>query len=56
MIWPGEWEDFIVFRDARNAIAHTYSEQRAQSVVQLASGFADNVEFLLGQLKVKLSD
>ena len=50
--WPG----FGRFREARNAIAHTYDEQKALSVVELAKEFADEARFLLEQLKRSLDD
>ena len=41
--WPG----FGKFRDARNAIAHTYTEQRALAVVGWAKEFAAESHFVL---------
>jgi nucleotidyltransferase substrate binding protein (TIGR01987 family) len=50
--WPG----FGGFRDARNAIAHTYDEQRALAVVTMATEFAVEGRFLLDNLKRRLND
>jgi nucleotidyltransferase substrate binding protein (TIGR01987 family) len=50
--WPG----FSKFRDARNAIAHTYTEQRALSVVGWAKEFAAESHFLLEVLERRAFD
>lgn len=50
--WPG----FSSFREARNAIAHTYDEQRAVKVVGTAKEFAGEAHFLLGTLKGRMDD
>ena len=51
----GEWEAFSAFRDARNAVAHAYSEAKAIRVAELASRFADEAQFLFDKLKERLS-
>lgn len=45
------WPKFREFRDARNTIAHTYTEQRALEVVAFAQDFANEAAFLLKQLE-----
>lgn len=45
------WPAFRKFRDARNTVAHTYTEQRALEVVAFAKEFADEADFLLGELE-----
>jgi len=50
--WPG----FGKFRDARNAIAHTYDQQRALHVVAMATEFAEEARFLLNKMKERLAD
>ena len=40
----GEWESFAAFRDARNAVAHTYDENKAIRVAEQASPFAEEVQ------------
>ena len=50
------WPDFGKFRDARNAIAHTYNEERALAVVAIAAHFAEEAHFLLENLKERLTD
>ena len=45
------WPAFRKFRDARNTIAHTYTEQRALEVVAFARDFADEAAFLLAELE-----
>ena len=50
--WPG----FGRFREARNAIAHSYDEQRALKVVAMATEFAAEARFLLDNLKGRLGD
>jgi nucleotidyltransferase substrate binding protein (TIGR01987 family) len=51
-----EWEQFVSYRDARNEVAHTYSEARAMRVVQLAEPFAREAQYLLDRVKEKLRD
>jgi nucleotidyltransferase substrate binding protein (TIGR01987 family) len=50
--WPG----FSKYRDARNTIAHTYNEQRALAVVELAKDFALEARFLLDGLERRHTD
>lgn len=50
--WPG----FGKFRDARNAIAHTYNEKRALEIVAMAGEFAAEARLLLNNLRGKLAD
>jgi nucleotidyltransferase substrate binding protein (TIGR01987 family) len=50
------WPAFGRFRDARNAIAHTYNEKRALEIVALAGEFAAEARFLLNNLKGQLAD
>ena len=50
------WPAFRKFRDARNMIAHTYTEQRALEVVAFARDFADEASFLLVQLERRQVD
>jgi nucleotidyltransferase substrate binding protein (TIGR01987 family) len=50
--WPG----FGRFRDARNAVAHTYDEKRALEVTRMAKEFAEEVRFLLDQLEGRVAD
>jgi nucleotidyltransferase substrate binding protein (TIGR01987 family) len=50
------WPEFGKFRDARNAIAHTYNEQRALSVVAFAKDFARETHFLLDNIKRRMTD
>ena len=50
--WPG----FGKFRDARNAIAHTYNEEKALAVVAMAGNFAEEAHALLENLKRRLTD
>jgi nucleotidyltransferase substrate binding protein (TIGR01987 family) len=50
--WPG----FGKYRDARNAIAHTYNEKRAMAVVEFANEFASESRFLLDSLERRLAD
>ncbi len=54
-VLKGEWEDFAAFRDARNAVAHTYNEAKAIRVVELANRFAEEVRFLLDKVRERLS-
>ncbi len=49
-----EWETFVAFRDARNGVAHAYSEARALRVVDLAHSFAEEAQFLLLRVKERL--
>lgn len=46
-----EWEEFAVYRGARNAVAHTYSEAKAIEVAATAARFADEAQFVLDQIK-----
>ena len=48
-----EWEEFVKFRDARNQVAHTYSESKAVHVVELAHYFAAEAQYLLDRIKEK---
>lgn len=48
-----EWEEFAAFRDARNAVAHTYSEAKAIAVVTVAARFADEAQYVLDQVRTK---
>lgn len=50
------WPAFGRYRDARNAIAHTYDEQKAIAVVRMARDFRDEARYLLEELKESLSD
>ena len=50
--WPG----FGKYRDARNAIAHTYNEDLALAVVAMAFDFAQEARILLENLKLRLGD
>ncbi len=50
------WPVFGSFREARNAIAHTYDEQRAMQVVATAREFAGEAHFLLENLKRRMGD
>ncbi len=50
------WPAFRRFRDARNSIAHTYTERRALEVVAFAREFADEAAFLLDRLERRQSD
>lgn len=50
------WPEFAKFRDARNAIAHTYDEGRALAVVNMAEEFADEAAILLENISRRLSD
>ena len=50
--WPG----FGKYREARNAIAHTYDEQRALAVVSMASDFAEEARVLLRNLQTRKLD
>ena len=50
------WPAFRRFRDARNTIAHTYTEKRALEVVALAREFVDEADYLLTQLERRQSD
>ena len=50
------WPAFGKFRDARNTIAHTYTERRALEVVAFARDFADEAAFLLDQLERRQAD
>ncbi len=50
--WPG----FGKYREARNAIAHTYDEQRALAVVTMASDFSEEARVLLRNLKTRQLD
>jgi len=45
------WPDFGAFRDARNALAHTYNEDKAVAVVAVAAHFAEEAHPLLENLK-----
>jgi nucleotidyltransferase substrate binding protein (TIGR01987 family) len=45
------WPEFSRFRAARNAIAHTYNEQRAREVLAVAKEFAGEARILLNNLK-----
>lgn len=47
------WPEFGNFREARNAIAHTYDEVRAQAVVAVASNFAAEARTLLANLHAR---
>ncbi len=49
-----EWEEFVRFRDARNGVAHAYSEAKALRVVELAHAFAEEAEYLLLHTKERL--
>ncbi len=51
-----EWEQFSVYRNARNAVAHAYDELKAKRVVQLAPGFAAQAQYLLASVREKLND
>jgi nucleotidyltransferase substrate binding protein (TIGR01987 family) len=46
-----EWEEFATFRDARNAVAHTYSEAKAIAVATVAARFAEEAQYVLDQVK-----
>ena len=50
--WPG----FGKFRDARNAIAHSYTEERANEVLGWAKEFAAEAHFLLKALERRAAD
>lgn len=50
-----EWEEFVRFRDARNGVAHAYSEAKALRVVEVAHAFAEEAEYLLLHTKEKLN-
>lgn len=50
--WPG----FGEFRDARNAIAHTYDQEKALAVVAIAVRFAEEAHALLKNLKMRLAN
>jgi nucleotidyltransferase substrate binding protein (TIGR01987 family) len=50
------WPEFSRFRDARNAIAHTYNEQRAREVLSVAKEFAAEARLLLDNLKRRLAN
>ena len=50
--WPG----FGKFRDARNAIAHTYDERHAREVVTMATEFAQEARILLENLQGRMSN
>jgi len=50
--WPG----FGEFRNARNAIAHTYNEEKALAVVGIAARFAEEAHALLENLKRRPAD
>ena len=51
-----EWEEFAAFRDARNAVAHTYSEAKAVAVATLAARFAEEAQYVLDQVRLRLND
>ena len=51
-----EWEEFVQYRDARNSVAHTYSEAKALRVVQLAHAFAVEAQHVLDRVKEKNID
>lgn len=51
-----EWEDFAAFRDARNAVAHSYNEAKAQRVLDLVPGFAAEAQHLLEKVRERLND
>ncbi len=48
-----EWEEFVKYRDARNRVAHTYSEAKALQVVELAHSFAGEAQYLLLRIREK---
>jgi hypothetical protein len=50
--WPG----FGEYRDARNAIAHTYNEVKALAVLNMAVKFAEEAHILLENLRKRLAD
>lgn len=50
------WPEFNKFREARNAVAHTYNEQRAQQVLGIATEFATEARFLVDTIKRRLAD
>jgi nucleotidyltransferase substrate binding protein (TIGR01987 family) len=50
------WPAFRRYRDARNTIAHTYTEKRAMEVVGFARDFADEAAFLLNRLEGRQAD
>jgi nucleotidyltransferase substrate binding protein (TIGR01987 family) len=50
------WPAFSRFRDARNAVAHTYNEQRAREVLVVAKEFATEARLLLDNLKRRLAN
>lgn len=51
-----EWPQFVQFRDARNDVAHAYSEARALRVVELADQLASEAQFLLERMRGKSDD
>ena len=48
-------ETWDVFRQKRNATSHTYNEEAALEVVSVIEDFADEISFLLHQLKESMS-
>jgi nucleotidyltransferase substrate binding protein (TIGR01987 family) len=50
------WPEFGRFREARNAIAHTYNERRALEVLGVAKEFASEARVVLDNLKRRLAD
>ena len=55
-ILQSEWESFVLFRDARNSVAHSYSEAKAMRVAELAASFAREAQVVLDRVKAKLND
>ena len=51
-----EWQEFVKYRDARNDVAHTYSESKALRVVELAHSFVEEAQHLLTRVKEKLGE
>jgi nucleotidyltransferase substrate binding protein (TIGR01987 family) len=50
------WPEFSKFRTARNAVAHTYNEQRALEVLGVAKEFAAEARILLNNLEGRLAN
>jgi hypothetical protein len=49
------WNEWKLFREARNLTSHTYNQAKAEEVLQVIPNFLTEAEFLYEQLQQRIS-
>jgi nucleotidyltransferase substrate binding protein (TIGR01987 family) len=55
-LFRGNWEKWKIYRDLRNITSHTYDENKADSVIAIASEFYAEALYFLNELKKRLKE